>query len=103
GATRILRDLAEGPARIRVGLRPEGRAPMREGTALFDGDTGVGTITSGGFGPSVGAPVAMGYVPTPLATPGTRLEGDVRGKRLPVTVAEMPFHPTTYKRCGASR
>lgn len=98
GADRILRELAEGPSRIRVGLRPEGRAPMREGTALFDGDTGAGTITSGGFGPSVGAPVAMGYVPAALAAPGTALEGDVRGKRLPVTVAEMPFHPTTYKR-----
>ena len=98
GAERILRELVEGPSRLRVGLRPEGRAPMREGTALFSGDTPAGTITSGGFGPSVGAPVAMGYVPPALAAIGTALEGDVRGKRLPVTVAEMPFHPTTYKR-----
>jgi len=98
GADRILRELAEGPSRLRVGLRPEGRAPMREGTALFRGDAPAGSITSGGFGPSVGAPVAMGYVPAALAAIGTALEGDVRGKRLPVSVAEMPFHPTTYKR-----
>mgnify|MGYP002078996626 CR=1 FL=1 len=98
GADRILRELAEGPSRLRVGLRPEGRAPMREGTALFRGDAPAGSITSGGFGPSVGAPIAMGYVPAALAATGTALDGDVRGKRLPVTVAEMPFHPTTYKR-----
>ena len=98
GADRILRELATGPSRLRVGLRPEGRAPMREGTALFNGDAPAGTITSGGFGPSVEAPIAMGYVPAGLAAPGTRLEGEVRGKRMPVTVADMPFHPTTYKR-----
>ena len=98
GAARILRELADGPARVRVGLRPEGRAPMREGTALFaspDGGTPVGTVTSGGFGPSVEAPIAMGYVPA--GTAGT-LWGEVRGKRLPVAVCSMPFHPTTYKR-----
>ena len=99
GATRILLELAEGPERQRVGLRPETRAPMREGTALFDPDgTPLGEVTSGGFGPSVAAPIAMGYVAASLATPGTRLEGDVRGKRLPVTVCPLPFHPTTYKR-----
>ncbi len=98
GAERILRELATGPSRIRVGLRPEGRAPMREGTALFQGESPAGVITSGGFGPSVEAPVAMGYVPAALAGIGTTLEGEVRGKRLPVTVAAMPFHPTTYKR-----
>jgi aminomethyltransferase len=98
GAARILRELAEGPSRLRVGLRPEGRAPMREGTALFSGDAPAGTITSGGFGPSVEAPVAMGYVPAAQAAIGTALTGEVRGKRLPVTVAAMPFQPTTYKR-----
>ncbi len=99
GADRILRELAEGPERLRVGLRPEGRAPMREGTALFDPDgTPLGEVTSGGFGPSVGAPIAMGYVAASHATPGTALEGEVRGKRLPVTVVPLPFHPTTYKR-----
>jgi aminomethyltransferase len=98
GATRILRELADGLERRRVGLRPEGRAPMRDGTQLFDGDRAAGTICSGGFGPSVEAPIAMAYVPVALSTPGTRLDGDVRGRRLPVTVADMPFHPTTYKR-----
>ena len=85
--------------RLRVGLRPDGRAPMREDTALFAGDaTPIGRITSGGFGPSVGAPIAMGYVATAFATAGTQLDGEVRGKRLPVTVSEMPFQTTTYKR-----
>ena len=99
GAARILRELAEGPERLRVGLRPEGRAPMREGVDLFAPDgTPVGRVTSGGFGPSVNAPVAMGYVARAHAAPGTLLEGEVRGKRLPVTVTELPFHPTRYKR-----
>jgi aminomethyltransferase len=98
GAARILRELAEGPARLRVGLRPEGRAPMREETALYEGDTLLGAVTSGGFGPSVEAPIAMGYVPSKYAEIGTKLDGEVRGKRLPVTVAAMPFQPTTFKR-----
>jgi aminomethyltransferase len=98
GAARILGELATGPARKRVGLRPEGRAPMRDHTALFAGDDPVGEVTSGGFGPSVEAPVAMGYVLAKHAEIGTKLEGEVRGKRLPLTVAAMPFNPTTYKR-----
>jgi aminomethyltransferase len=99
GATRILHELDHGPERRRVGLRPDGRAPMREGTQLFDPDgTPMGMVTSGGFGPSVGAPVAMGYVAASHAAPGTALMGLVRGKSLPVTVAPLPFHPTTYKR-----
>ncbi|HBD92472.1 MAG TPA: glycine cleavage system aminomethyltransferase GcvT, partial [Gemmobacter sp.] len=99
GATRILHELAEGPARLRIGLRPEGRAPMREGVELFAPDgTPLGAITSGGFGPSVEAPIAMGYVARAFATPGTLLEGDLRSKRLPLTVVPMPFQPTTYKR-----
>lgn len=99
GAARILRELAEGPARRRVGLRPEGRAPMREGVPLFGtDDAALGSVTSGGFGPSVEAPVAMGYVPASYAKTGTVIEGEVRGKRLPVAVADMPFTPTTYKR-----
>lgn len=98
GAERILAELRDGPARVRVGLRPEGRAPMRDGTALFDGDTQVGTICSGSFGPSAQGPIAMAYVPAALAKVGTTLTGDVRGKRLPVTVTALPFHPTSYKR-----
>ena len=104
GAERILRELAAGPERRRVGLRPDGRAPMREGVELFAPEgTPVGRVTSGGFGPSLQAPIAMGYVAThlaatPLAITGTALEGDVRGKRLAVTVSDLPFQPTTYKR-----
>ena len=99
GAARILRELAKGPERLRVGLRPDGRAPMREGTELFAPDaTPLGAVTSGGFGPSVNAPIAMGYVARHFATTGTALEGEVRAKRLPVTVADLPFQPTTYKR-----
>jgi aminomethyltransferase len=99
GAARILRELAEGPARLRVGLQPEGRAPMREGVKLFAEDgSPAGSVTSGGFGPSVNAPIAMGYVASHLAAIGTRLEGEVRGKRLPVIVSDLPFQPTTYKR-----
>lgn len=99
GDTRILHELAEGPERKRVGLLPEGRAPMREGVELFAADgTPVGTVTSGGFGPSVGAPVAMGYVAAAHTAIGTHLFGEVRGKRLPVTVAALPFVPPSYKR-----
>ena len=71
---------------------------MREHVALFAGDQALGEITSGGFGPSVEAPIAMGYVPAKHAEIGTTLQGEVRGKRMPVTVAPMPFQPTTYKR-----
>lgn len=98
GADRILDELARGAARVRTGLRPEGRAPMREGTPLFttpDGDTPAGHVTSGGFGPSVEAPLAMGYLPA--GTTGT-VWGEVRGKRLPAAITPLPFHPTTYKR-----
>jgi aminomethyltransferase len=100
GAEVVLGQIAEGAARRRVGLLPEGRAPMREGTELFaeEGGPAVGVITSGGFGPTVGAPVAMGYVPAAQAAPGTRLLASLRGKMLPVTVAKMPFVKPGYKR-----
>ncbi len=101
GEAVILRQMAEGPARRRVGLRPEGRAPMRGGTVLWDapeGGTHVGTVTSGGYGPSVESPVAMGYLPAEKASPGTPVWGELRGRRLPVTVCELPFRPSTYKR-----
>ncbi len=98
GAERILAELAEGAPAQRVGLRPEGRAPMREGTVLWDAPEGgreIGRVTSGGFGPSVGAPIAMGYLPAGVSGP---LWGEVRGKRLPIAIAALPFHPTSYKR-----
>ncbi|MBN2907869.1 MAG: glycine cleavage system aminomethyltransferase GcvT [Rhodobacteraceae bacterium] len=101
GADRILRELDAGPARLRVGLLPQTRAPMREGTRLFaaqEGGAPIGAVTSGAFGPSVGVPISMGYVPVDLAAEGTKLWGEVRGKRLPVDVAALPFRPSTYKR-----
>ena len=98
GADRILAELENGASRRRVGLLPEGRAPMRAGTEIFSGDTHAGTVTSGGFGPSIEGPVSMGYVAIEHARTGTKLEAEVRGKRLPVTVADMPFRPSTYKR-----
>ncbi|MYM57496.1 glycine cleavage system aminomethyltransferase GcvT [Thalassovita mangrovi] len=101
GADRILSELHNGAERARVGLKPQGRAPMREGVELFAGEekeTPIGTITSGGFGPSVEGPVAMGYVPIDLATPGTVIYGEVRGKRLPVEVVSLPFVPARFKR-----
>lgn len=101
GADVIARQLSEGAARKRVGLAPQGRAPMRAGTALFAGETSadpIGKITSGGFGPSVARPVAMGYVPAEHAAAGTQLFAELRGKRLPVEVAALPFVPPGFKR-----
>lgn len=99
GADVILGQLANGAARKRVGLAPEGRAPLREHTELKDA-TGapVGEITSGGFGPSLGAPVAMGYVSAEHAAPGTDLAAELRGKQVKVTVAAMPMVPARYFR-----
>lgn len=99
GAARIQREFAEGTARVRVGLLPEGRAPAREGAeiALADG-TIVGKVTSGGFGPTLNGPCAMGYVAREHAAPGTKLDLIVRGKPLPATIAAMPFVPNNYKR-----
>ena len=97
----ILPALEAAPARKRVGLRPEGRAPMRREVPLFaseDSDEQIGFVTSGGFGPTFGGPVAMGIVADGLNETGTRLFGEVRGKRMPVTVADMPFVPANFKR-----
>lgn len=102
GAARIQKHLAEGPATKRVGLSVEGRLPAREGAEIFTGDTKVGTVTSGGFSPSLQAPIAMGYVASDHAAVGTKLEIDVRGKRLSATVASMPFVPHRYHRKGAA-
>ncbi|MET0427827.1 MAG: glycine cleavage system aminomethyltransferase GcvT [Microvirga sp.] len=99
GAGRIRRELAEGPARRRVGLKPEGRAPAREGSPITTPDgRPVGTVTSGGFGPTVNGPVAMGYVEREEAAPGTRLHLIVRGKPLAATVVALPFAPHRYRR-----
>lgn len=100
GADVVLAELAEGPARRRIGLRPEGRAPIREGVAIFDAPEGgaqIGTVCSGGFGPSTGGPIAMAILPATLA-PGDTVWAELRGKRLPVAVAALPFHQPGYKR-----
>ncbi|MCZ4353252.1 glycine cleavage system aminomethyltransferase GcvT [Roseovarius aestuarii] len=101
GADVILPQLIEGASRRRVGLRPDGRAPMREGTVLFAGAEGgeaIGTITSGAFGPTIEGPMSMGYVPADLAAPGTQVYGEVRGKRQPAQVAALPFTTPNFKR-----
>ena len=101
GADRILGQLDAGAPRRRVGLKAEGRAPVREGAQLFAdaaSATPVGKVTSGGFGPTLNAPVAMGYLPTALAGIGTQVFAEVRGQRLPLKVAATPFVPNTYKR-----
>ncbi len=99
GAATILRQLAEGPARRRVGIRPDGRAPAREGTAILDeAGNPVGRITSGGFGPSLGAPLAMGYVASAHAALGSALALVVRDVPRPARVVSLPFVPTRYYR-----
>ena len=101
GANVILGQMASGVANTRVGLIPQTRAPMREGVELFATETDtapIGYVTSGGFGPSVGSPVAMGYVPTEMSTPNTVLFGEVRGKRMPVQVSRLPHVPARFKR-----
>ena len=99
GAATIERQLASGTARKRVGLIGLDRAPVREGAAIVDyGGGAIGRVTSGTVGPSVGKPVALAYVPSALAAPGTALEADVRGKRQPMQVATLPFTPHRYFR-----
>ncbi|MDO5896003.1 glycine cleavage system aminomethyltransferase GcvT [Agrobacterium sp. Azo12] len=101
GASRILSEQANGTSRRRVGLKPEGKAPVRGHAKLFadaEGNTEIGEVTSGGFGPSVEGPVAMGYVPKEYAAAGTAIFAEVRGKYLPVSVAALPFITPTYKR-----
>jgi aminomethyltransferase len=101
GADHVLAQFQTAAPRRRVGLRPEGRAPVREGVALFADTTStepIGKVTSGGFGPSVNAPVAMGYLTTALSAVGTQVFAELRGQRLPLKVAAMPFVQNTYKR-----
>jgi glycine cleavage system T protein (aminomethyltransferase) len=99
GADVILQQLAEGPARKRVGIRPDGRAPAREGTVILDqAGKEIGRVTSGGFGPTVGAPIAMGYVEAAHATEGSPLSLVVRDVPRPAHVAPLPFVPSRYYR-----
>ncbi len=101
GATRIVRHFSEGPPRKRIGLLVSGRLPAREGAPIFDSDAQVGTVTSGGFSPSLQVPIAMGYVAAPHADLGRALQIEVRGKRLDARVAPMPFVPHRYVRQGS--
>jgi aminomethyltransferase len=98
GADAVRDHLDNGVKRLRVGIRPEGRQPARAHTEIRKGGTAIGEITSGGFGPSVGAPVAMGYVARDAAADGTALDLIVRDKALPAQVAPMPFQPHRYAR-----
>ena len=101
GAPIILDQIESGIKRLRAGLKPDGRAPVRAGAPLYADETSstvIGTVTSGGFGPSVGCPVAMGYVPSDKAREGAGVFAEVRGKRLPMSVAPLPFFVKSYKR-----
>ena len=99
GAKRIQRELAEGPRRRRVGILPNGRAPAREGTSVLDAEgIAIGEVTSGGFGPTVGRPVAMGYVAAEAAEIGRPVSLLVRGKPWPATIVTLPFVPHNYHR-----
>jgi len=99
GADKIIGQLKNGTARLRVGIKPEGKAPLREGTELFAADgRKVGIITSGGYGPSVDGPVAMGYVETAFSAVDTRLQAMLRGSSRPCEVAALPFIKPNYRR-----
>jgi aminomethyltransferase len=101
GADRILDQLENGAPRRRVGLRPEGRAPVREGAPLYTDAASalqIGVVTSGGFGPSINAPIAMGYLPASQAAIGGLVFAELRGQRLPLRTAPLPFVSNTYKR-----
>jgi aminomethyltransferase len=100
GAATILGQIEAGATRRRVGLKAEGRAPLREGVEIAPSEQApaIGRITSGGFGPSIGGPVAMGYLPVEHAAPGTRLFGSLRGRAHPVTVTRLPFIKPGYRR-----
>lgn len=99
GADRILTELADGPSRKLVGIRPDGRAPARQGTEIFSsGGHSIGAVTSGGFGPTTGGPVSMGYVESNYAGPGTSVILKVRNRELVGTIVELPFVTHNYKR-----
>ncbi|MGE8132132.1 glycine cleavage system aminomethyltransferase GcvT [Novosphingobium subterraneum] len=102
GADTVLPRIATGAANRRVGLAIDGRMAAREGAKVLSGESEVGTVTSGGFSPSLERPIAMAYVPADLAAPGTPLSIDVRGRKLAASVVPMPFVPHRYHRKGAA-
>jgi aminomethyltransferase len=103
GHERVAAELAIGPELRRVGLSLDGRLPAREGAQVFAGDTVVGRVTSGGFSPTLGHPIAMAYVGVADAGQGTALTIEVRGRRLDARVVPLPFVPHRYHRRGASQ
>ncbi len=99
GADRVLGEMENGPSRKLVGLRPQGRALAREGTVIADaGGREIGIVTSGGFGPSLSGPVALGFVPPENSKPGTSLSLLVRGKQVAAEVTSLPFVTHGYKK-----
>jgi aminomethyltransferase len=103
GAERVLAELRDGARRLRVGLKPDGRVPAREGAEIRAPDGApIGKVTSGGFGPTLGAAIAMGYVERSFAAPGTPVVLVVRGKDIAATVAALPFVPHRYYRAPGS-
>ena len=103
GAARILHEFAQGPARRRVGIKPTGKAPAREGTEIRDSEgRPIGVVTSGGFGATVDGPIAMGYVAAGVAEPETPVDLVVRGREIPATIVSLPFVPHRYFRKPAS-
>ena len=99
GDERILAEIANGPSRKLVGIKPEGRAPARRGVEIADADGNViGSITSGGFGPTYDGPVSMGYVSTEHSAEGTSVNLLIRKKSMPATIIKLPFVAQNYKR-----
>ncbi len=99
GATRVQNEIMGGPSRLRVGIKPEGKLPAREGSVIQNvAGRAIGKVTSGGFGPTVNGPVAMGYVDKAHAAPGTPLYLIVRDKAIAATVCKLPFVPNRFKR-----
>ena len=98
GASHILKQIESGPTQKRVGIQPLERAPAREGTIVIKDGAPIGKVTSGGFGPSVDRPVAMGYVDLAHTKPGTQVELEQRGKRRPAEITKLPFVTPNYKR-----
>jgi aminomethyltransferase len=100
GAERVSRELANGPARKRVGIKPSERAPAREGVEIFKDGKKIGVVTSGGFSPILNAPISMGYVEAQYAEPDSGLELMIRGQARPATIVPLPFVPHNYVRKG---
>ena len=99
GAARVQRELAQGVSRKRVGIKPNGRAPARDGTEIQNmSGLKIGVITSGGFGPTVNGPIAMGYVESTFADVGTAVQLIVRGQAMPAQIIKLPFIPNNFKR-----